>query len=102
MIALIMGVASVLGGAMPGLLAAYNSHLARSDAKAAKDAAERAEAIAHQVKITTLETADKVNGKMDKLVEVTRLSAKAEGILEQKNLQAERRELPPQIKRQEE
>jgi hypothetical protein len=78
-VALITGSASMFVGLVPGTMAAISAARARR-------AAERAERLSHETKEVNTQTAHRIDGRMDELLELTRLAAFKAGALEQKEL----------------
>jgi len=78
-VALITGIAAIAVGTIPGTISAISSGRARR-------AAERAEKSSHEAKDVSVGTANRIDGRMDELLELTRLAAFKAGVLEQKEL----------------
>lgn len=77
-LALITSVGAVILGGIPGTFAAFAASRARH-------AAERAEALAKETKAVGVETAHRIDGRMDELLELTRAAAFKAGVLQQKD-----------------
>jgi hypothetical protein len=88
-------VALITGGA-----ATLSALISAAFAYTARRAAERAEHVASEGKKVGEETAHRIDGRMDELLQLTRASAKAEGVLEEQK-RSDGSDLPPAIKRQE-
>lgn len=76
-LALITALGGVAVGSIPGTFAALAAARARR-------ASERAEAEAKAAKTIGVETAHRIDGRMDELLELTRLTAFKAGVLQQK------------------
>lgn len=76
-IAVIAGGSAAFVATIPGVIAALA-------ASAARRAAEHAAAVVHEVKVKTEETAHRIDGRMDELLDLTRKAAFKEGALQQK------------------
>lgn len=77
LISVVAGGAACVVAIIPALINAHLSIMARK-------AAEKAEKTAAESKVIGIETATRIDGRMDELVELTRKTAHALGVLEEK------------------